>query len=106
MDDETALSAAIPPFQNQKNIPMIRISFDTQTDSEDTVTPNAWRREAAALLREIAKRIAAGEKMPLTLMDSKGRFIGKARELSYRPEPARQCSNQGTGKARATPPER
>ncbi len=81
---------------------MIRISFDTRTDSEDTFTPNAWRREAAALLREIAKRIAAGEKMPLTLMDSKGRFIGKARELSYRPEPARQCANQGAREATGT----
>lgn len=71
---------------------MIRISFDTRTDSEDPIAPNAWRREAAALLRGIAKRIAAGEAMPLILMDREGRFIGKARELSYQPEPDRQSA--------------
>jgi hypothetical protein len=69
---------------------MIRISFDTRTDSEDPVAPNAWRREAAAVLRSIAKRIAAGEKMPVLLHDLEGNVIGKARELSYHPEPVRQ----------------
>jgi hypothetical protein len=68
---------------------MIRISFDTRTDSDDPMHPEAWRREAAAVLREIARRIAGGETMPLTLLDSEGNSIGKARELSYRPESAR-----------------
>jgi hypothetical protein len=71
---------------------MIRISFDTRTDSEDAVAPNAWRREAATLLRQIAKRIAAGEAMPLILLNREGNYIGKARELSYRPEPFRQSA--------------
>ena len=75
---------------------MIRISFDTRTDSDDHIAPNAWRREAATLLREIAERIATGERMPLTLLDVEGNLIGKARELSYRPEPARQSSTQST----------
>lgn len=30
--------------------------------------------------------------MPLILMDREGRFIGKARELSYQPEPDRQSA--------------
>jgi hypothetical protein len=82
----------IPPVQNQNNIPMIRISFETRTDSEDPIAPNAWRREAAARLREIAKRIAAGEAMPLNLLNREGNLVGKARELSYRAEPARPPS--------------
>jgi hypothetical protein len=69
---------------------MIRISFDTPTDSSDPNHPKAWRSEAAALLRAVARRIAAGEAMPLILLNRKGNFIGKARELSYRPEPPRQ----------------
>ncbi len=73
---------------------MIRISFYPRTDSEDPVAPNAWRREAAALLRQIAKRIAAGESMPLLLLDLEGNVIGKARELSYRPEPVRQSGSK------------
>jgi hypothetical protein len=76
--------------KSETTIPMIRISFDTLTDSEDPVAPNAWRREAATLLLQIAKRIAAGEAMPLLLHDLEGNFIGKARELSYHPEPVRQ----------------
>lgn len=71
---------------------MIRISFVTRTDSEHPHRPDAWRREAAARLREIAKRIAAGEAMPLILLDRDGGKIGKARELSYQPEPARQSA--------------
>lgn len=71
---------------------MIRISFETRTNSEDPHRPDAWRREAAAKLREIAKRITAGEPMPLILMDRDGNIIGKARELSYRPEPPRQLA--------------
>ena len=71
---------------------MIRISFDTLTDSQDPVAPNAWRRESATLLRQIAKRIAAGEPMPLILLNREGSYIGKARELSYRPEPVRQSA--------------
>jgi hypothetical protein len=71
---------------------MIRISFDTRTDSEDPVAPNTWRREAATLLRQIAKRIAAGEAMPLSLLNRGGNYVGKARELSYRPEPVRQST--------------
>jgi hypothetical protein len=69
---------------------MVRITFETQTNSEDPVAPNAWRREASARLREIAKRIATGEAMPLILLNREGDFIGKAREISYRPEPPRQ----------------
>lgn len=92
VEDKTAMSAAIPPAPNQNYIPMIRISFSTQTDSEDPVAPNAWRREAATLLRSIAKRISAGEAMPLSLLDCDGNNIGKARELSYRPEPPRQLA--------------
>jgi hypothetical protein len=71
---------------------MIRISFDTRTDSDDPELPDAWRQEAAVMLREIAKRIAAGETMPLNLLDRDGNLIGKAREISYQPEPARQSS--------------
>ena len=71
---------------------MIRISFDTRTDSEDPKRPEAWRPEAAAVLRSIAKRITAGEAMPLILLNRDGNFIGKARELSYRPEPPRQSA--------------
>lgn len=71
---------------------MIRIAFETRTNSEDPYRPDAWRREAAAKLREIAKRIAAGEAMPLILFDRDGNYIGKARELSYRPEPPRHSS--------------
>jgi hypothetical protein len=71
---------------------MIRISFDTRTDSEDPKHPEAWRPEAAAVLRSIAKRISAGEAMPLNLLDCDGNIIGKARELSYRPEPPRQLA--------------
>jgi hypothetical protein len=73
---------------------MIRISFETQTNSEDPVAPNAWRREASGRLREIAKRIATGEAMPLILMNREGNFIGKAREISYRPEPPRQSATK------------
>jgi hypothetical protein len=75
-----------------ERIPMIRISFETRTDSEDPVAPNAWRREAAARLREIAKRIATGEAMPLILLGSDGNSFGKAREISYRPEPAQSAA--------------
>jgi len=78
------------------NIPMIRISFETRTDSEDPVAPNAWRQEASARLREIAKRIATGEAMPLILLNREGDFVGKARELSYRPEPARRAAANPT----------
>ena len=73
---------------------MIRIAFDTQTDSDDPIHPEAWRLEAAAKLREIAKRIAAGEAMPLILFNPDGNIIGKARELSYRPEPPRQLATK------------
>lgn len=73
---------------------MIRISFETQTNSEDSVSPNAWRREASARLREIAKRISTGETMPLILLTREGDFIGKAREISYRPEPPRQSATK------------
>jgi hypothetical protein len=75
---------------------MIRISFDTRTDSDDPVAPNAWRREAATLLLQIAKRIAAGEAMPLNLLNREGNLVGKARELSYRAEPARQTPPRGS----------
>jgi hypothetical protein len=92
LEDRAAMSAAIPPAPYQNNISMIRISFETQTNSEDPHRPDAWRREAAAKLREIAKRIAAGEAMPLILFDRNGNIIGKARELSYRPEPARHSA--------------
>lgn len=71
---------------------MIRIAFETRTNSEDPHRPDAWRRDAAAKLREIAKRIASGETMPLILFDRDGNIIGKARELSYRPEPARHSA--------------
>lgn len=67
---------------------MIRISFETTTNSEDPAHPEAWRKEAAALLREIANRITAGEAMPLILLSREGNVIGRARELSYRPDPA------------------
>lgn len=69
---------------------MIRIAFNTRTDSEDAKHPEAWRSEASAVLRSIAKRIIAGEAMPLILLNRDGNIIGKARELSYRPEPPRQ----------------
>ena len=73
---------------------MIRIAFDTQTDSDDPIHPQAWRLEAAAVLRSIAKRISAGEAMPLSLVDRGGNQISKARELSYRPEPPRQLATK------------
>lgn len=73
---------------------MIRISFDTRTDSSDANHPEAWRREAATLLREIAKRITAGEAMPLILRDRDGKTVGKARELSYQPEPPRKLAGK------------
>ena len=50
--------------------------------------------EASARLREIAKRIETGETMPLILMDSEVRLVGKAREISYRPEPPRQSATK------------
>ena len=71
---------------------MIRISFDTRTNSEDLHTPEAWRLEAATLLKQIATRIESGEAMPLRLLDSAGNLIGKAREISYQPEPLRPGS--------------
>jgi hypothetical protein len=92
VEDKGAMKAAIPRTPTQNQIPMIRISFDTRTDSEDPHHPDAWRREAAAKLREIAKRITAGEPMPLILFNRDGNIIGKARELSYRPEPARHSA--------------
>ena len=92
LEKKAARLAAIQPVQNQNKIPMIRISFDTRTDSEDPKRPEAWRLEAAAVLRSIAKRISAGEAMPLMLFDCRGNNIGKARELSYRPEPPRQSA--------------
>lgn len=69
---------------------MIRISFETRTDSEDSHRPDPWRYEDVARLREIANRIAAGEAMPLILLDRDGINIGRAREISYQPEPSRQ----------------
>jgi hypothetical protein len=92
LEESAARLAAIPADKHQNNIPMIRISFDTRTDSDDPELPDAWRQEAAVMLREIAKRIAAGESMPLNLLDRDGHLIGKAREISYQPEPARQLS--------------
>lgn len=71
---------------------MIRISFDTETNSEDLHTPEAWRSEASAMLKQIATRIENGEEMPLRLLDSAGNLIGKAREISYQPEPLRPSS--------------
>lgn len=71
---------------------MIRISFETRTDSDDPKHPDAWRMEAAAMLRKIAKRISAGETMPLILYDNDGIGIGKAREISYKPEPPRHSA--------------
>jgi hypothetical protein len=68
---------------------MIRISFETTTDSTHPHHPEAWRKEAAAILRETAKRIKSGEPMPLLLLDRQGLLIGRVRELSYRPEPPR-----------------
>jgi hypothetical protein len=65
---------------------MIRIAFDTQHNSADPETPEAWRSEATGILRQIADRIDSGEPMPIRLHDSSGRYIGKARELSYQPE--------------------
>ena len=73
---------------------MIRISFETLTNSDDIEHPEAWRREASARLREIAKRIASGEAMPLILLNREGNFIGKAREISYRPEQPRQSATK------------
>ena len=92
VEDKAARLAAVPRTLTQNHVPMIRISFETRTNSEDHHRPNAWRREAAAKLREIAKRIAAGEAMPLVLFNPDGKIIGKARELSYQPEPARQSA--------------
>jgi hypothetical protein len=94
LEKRAARLAVIPPVQIQNKIPMIRIAFETRTNSEDPHRPDAWRREAAAKLREIAKRITAGEPMPLILFDRDGNFIGKARELSYRPEPPRQLATK------------
>ena len=90
LEKRAAKLAVIPPVQIQNKIPMIRIAFETRTNSEDPHRPDAWRREAAAKLREIAKRITAGEPMPLIPFDRDGNYIGKARELSYHPEPVRQ----------------
>lgn len=73
---------------------MIRISFETRTNSNDSKKPEAWRPEAAAVLREIARRIAAGEAMPLNLHDRKGNFIGRAREISYQPDPLPTSNGQ------------
>lgn len=67
---------------------MIRISFNTRTDSEDLKRPEAWRSEASSVLRSIAKRISAGEAMPLILLNRDGNFIGKARELAAKPPPS------------------
>lgn len=92
LEETRAKSAAIPRTSFQNPIPMIRISFDTRTNSEDAVDPDAWRIEASAMLRDIAQRIAAGEAMPLILRNRDGIIIGKARELSYQPEPARQSA--------------
>jgi hypothetical protein len=94
VEDKAARLSAIPQTLTQNHIPMIRITFETRTNSEDPQRPNAWRREAAAKLREIAKRIAAGEAMPLILFNPDGNIIGKARELSYRPEPPRQLATK------------
>lgn len=74
------------PILPKQNI-VIRISFDTRTNSNDSKKPEAWRQEAAAVLREIAKRISAGEAMPLNLQDRDGKLIGRAREISYLPDP-------------------
>lgn len=81
---------------------MIRISFETHTDSEDPANPEAWRKEAAALLRQIAKRISTGEAMPLALHNNDGTRIGKAREISYKPEAPknRQGSHQNFDRTR------
>lgn len=46
--------------------------------------------QSRSRLREIAKRISAGKTMPLMLLDGEGYLVGKARELSYRPETPRQ----------------
>jgi hypothetical protein len=92
LEIKAAKLAVIQPVQNQNKNPMIRISFDTHSDSQDSKHPEAWRREAAALLRDIAKRINAGEAMPLIILNREGRFLGKAREISYQPEPAQQSS--------------
>ena len=66
---------------------MIRISFETETDSCDPDKPGWWRMEAADILRHIADRIENGENMPIRLYDRIGNSIGMARELSYLPEP-------------------
>lgn len=71
---------------------MIRISFDTITNSEDPLAPDAWRSEASDILKQVATRIESGEAMPLRLLDSAGNLIGKAREISYQPEPLRPGS--------------
>lgn len=70
----------------------IRISFETRTDAEDSHRPDAWRQEAAARLCEIAKRIAAGKAIPLILVKLDGNLVGRAREVSYRPELPRKCA--------------
>ncbi|MEO8616463.1 MAG: hypothetical protein ABI600_15070, partial [Luteolibacter sp.] len=70
--------------------PMIRISFETTTDSADPHHPEAWRKEAAAMLRKTATRIKSGEPMPLQLFDDTGVLSGKARELSYHPDPPKR----------------
>jgi hypothetical protein len=92
LEKKAAMQAAIHRCNYQNKIPMIRISFNTRTDSEDPKRPEAWRPEAATVLCSIAKRISAGEAMPLMLFDCRGNLIGKARELSYRPEPPRQSA--------------
>jgi hypothetical protein len=94
VEDKAATSAAISPIPKQNNISMIRISFETLTNSDNPEHPEAWRPEASAVLRSIAKRITAGEAMPLILLNRDGNIIGKARELSYRPEPPRNFSAQ------------
>ena len=68
---------------------MIRISFNTQHDALDPLYPEAWRTEAAAILRQIADKIDAGSPMPIQLADQNGNHIGQAREISYRPQKLR-----------------
>jgi hypothetical protein len=92
LEIKAAKLAAIQPVQYQNKNPMIRISFETQSDSQDVEHPEAWRQEAAAVLRSITKRISSGEAMPLILQNREGSIIGKARELSYQPEPVRQSA--------------
>lgn len=67
-------------------------SFDTKANSEDLLAPDAWRSEASAMLKQIATRIENGEAMPLQLIGRAGNLIGRAREISYQPEPLRPGS--------------